>query len=40
MQQDLAELAAALARDALDQAHAERAAQYERALQACGEALL
>lgn len=40
MQQDLAELDAALARDAQDQARAERATAYERALQACGEALL
>lgn len=40
MQQDLAELAAALARDAQDQARAERTTAYERALEACGEALL
>lgn len=40
MQQDLAELAAALARDAQQQARAERATAYQRALQAVGEALL
>ncbi|MEN9420196.1 MAG: hypothetical protein RI988_3817 [Pseudomonadota bacterium] len=43
MQHDLAALAeldAALARDAQEQARAERAARYALAMQACGEALL
>lgn len=40
MQQDLATLAAALARDAQEQARVERATVYERMLEACGEALL
>lgn len=40
MQQDLAELEAALALDAQDQARVERATAFERALETCGEALL
>lgn len=40
MEHELAELAAALARDAQEQARVERATAYELALQAVGEAPL
>lgn len=40
MEHELAELAAALARDAQEQARVERATAFERALEALGEALL
>lgn len=40
MQQDLATLAAALARDAQEQARIERATRFHRMLEAVGEALL
>ena len=40
MEHELAELAAALERDAQEQARVERATAFERALEALGEALL